>query len=721
MPIADRIASNYFSTSRDFFKVPREAGQPEERDVKQARRSNLVIVSTVFFRYVLVWIADAVSIGFTALILPGIYFIKESQFWYLNPFVVALWLSLLNVLVRPVLITLLLPINFVTLGLTTLVLNSGLFYLLARLEASFVITSFPAALVGLFVLSIVNTLLANFYLPGDDYSFFARLMDKLSTWTKPKETDMAERGYVIIQIDGLSTSTLHKAINRGKMPFLGDMLHRRGYSLKTWYSGLPSQTSSAQAGIFYGYNFNIPGFRWYDKSRRKQVVSSNSADMNEIDERLTSSGDSILEGGTCINTLLHGGAKKKLMTLSVILEKDFRRRKGELEDFAIFSLHPYLYNRAIILLIWDFINDRFQAMLDFVKKRKPRVKRNIRSSFLRAVGNAFLRESTSYFVVEDVVRGIPVIYANYIGYDIVSHHSGPDAWHTISVLTGIDRQLKLINRTIRKKATKPYDIIVLSDHGQAASEPFEWKYGKSLAQYIVEQLKKPLAVSKGYDAERGYFATLLNEMRMVEQAFGSQPIRRSRRTLERIQPQVIEEGEEGVTDEGVVVSCTGNLAHVYFTEFSERLTIEKLLIHHPTVLESLVSHPGIGFIGVVNDAGEVLIVGENGMNALSSGIIEGTDPIAAYDELAETREALRELCEYPDSGDVIVMGSMLARDMVTTFEDQIGTHGGLGGKQTESFIIYPERPGLDRAGIANPVEMHSFLKTLIHRGERRPE
>lgn len=696
------------------------AGYPRESDMSNTRRSNLVIAGTIASRYLLVWIADAVSIGFTALILPGIYFIKESQFWYLNPFVVALWLSLLNVLIRPVLITLILPINFVTLGLTTLVLNSGLFYIIDRLVPSFVITSFPAALVGLFVLSTVNTLLANFYLPGDDYSFFAKMMDKLSKLTKPKELDMKERGFVIVQIDGLSTSSLHKAINRGKMPFVGDMLHRRGYTINTWYAGLPSQTSSAQAGIFYGRNFNIPGFRWYDKSRKRQIVSSNSADMNEIDEKMGESGDSLLAGGTCINTLLHGGAKKKLITLSVLLEKDFRRRKGELEDFAIFSLHPYLYNRAIILLIWDFINDRFQAILDFIKKRNPRVRRNIRSSVLRAVGNAFLRESTSYFVVEDIVRGIPVIYANYIGYDIVAHHSGPGAWHAISVLTGIDRQIKLINRTIRKKASKPYDIIILSDHGQSACVPFEWRYGKTLAQFIVEQLKTPLAVSKGYDAERGYFATLLNEMRMVEQAFGSEPIRRSRRTMEKIQPRVAEEAEEVITDEGVVVSCTGNLAHVYFTEYPERLTMEKLLRIHPTVLESLVKHPGIGFIGAVNDAGEILIVGENGMRALRAGTIEGTDPLAGYNGHKMTLRALRDLCEYPDSGDVLVMGSMLTIDTVTSFEDQIGTHGGLGGKQTESFVIYPARSDLKNTVIENPAEMHAFLKTIMNREERRP-
>jgi uncharacterized membrane protein YvlD (DUF360 family) len=680
--------------------------------MKSHRMRIFVILAKLVFRYSLVWIADAVSIGFTALVLPGIYFVKESPFWYLDPFVVALWMSLLNVLVRPLLITLLLPINFVSLGLTTLILNSGLFYLAGRLVPSFVIESFPAALVGLFVLSTVNTILANFFLPGDDYSLFSKIMNKLSTLTRPKELSIEKRGLVIVQIDGLSATALAKALRRGKMPYVGDLLARRKYALKTWFAGLPSQTSSAQAGFFYGNNFNIPGFRWYDRKRKKQMVSSNSVDMHEIDERLGGGDDSLLENGTCINTLIHGGAKKKLMALSVILEKDFRRRKSELEDFAIFSLHPYLYNRAIVLMTWDFVNDRIQTLLDIIKKRSPRVKRSIRSSFLRAVGNAFLRESTSFFVMEDIVRGIPVIYVNYIGYDIVAHHTGPLAWHAISVLTGIDRQIRKIGRTIRKKANKQYDIIILSDHGQSRCVPFEWKYGMTLAQFIVERLKTPLAISKGYGPERGYLTTLLNEMRIVEEAYGSGPIRRSRRTMERIHRTKPEEIEEPIVDQGVVVCCTGNLAHIYFTEHAERLTIEELLRIHPSLIESLVTHPGIGFICVKSGSGEVMVIGERGMRKLAEGTVEGEDPLASYDGHERARTALRNLCEYPDSGDVIAMGAMLKNNMVVSFEDQVGTHGGLGGTQTEAFIISPQRTGTPEDSIDNPIDMHRFLKSF---------
>ncbi len=667
----------------------------------------------LFSRYLLVWIADAVSIGTTALLLPGIYFIKESQFWYLNPFLVAIWLALLNGLVRPMLIILFLPINFVSLGLTTLVLNSALFYLIDRLVPSFVIENFGAALVGLLVLTSVHTILTNIMAIEEDYSLFLKVMDKLSALTKTSAQSRRQRNLIVLQIDGLSFSALKRAINRGKMPFVAEMVARRRHAMHEWFSGLPSQTSSVQAGIFYGNNYNIPGFRWYSKTENKIYESSNSSDMHEIDKRLSSKNGTILEGGTCINTLIHGGAKKKLLTLSVILEKDFRRRRSELEDFAIFSLHPYLYSRAVVLMIWEFFVDRFQRVLEILKNKTPRVKRGIKFSLLRSVGNTFLRESTTFFIMEDIVRGIPIIYVNYIGYDIIAHHAGPLSWDAINSLSGIDRQIRKINRAVIKKAEKPYDIIILSDHGQARCVPFSTLYGRSLPEYIEDLLKKPLLQNSVYDPGRGYLATLLHEMSQADEAFGTQTIRRSRRALERISSRIGEESSKSTGEEDIIICSTGSLAHVYFAEYAGRLTVEDILRIHPELIESVSSHPGIGFVMLRNSDNEVLVFGKKGVKRLRSGNIDGEDPLAEYNNDAVSTEALQKLAEYPDSGDVILVGSVLDRGQIVSFENQVGTHGGIGGEQTEAFIIHPRRSAKISERINSPIAMNNFLKHII--------
>jgi uncharacterized membrane protein YvlD (DUF360 family) len=689
----------------------------------QALNIKISALGKVLVRYFLVWMADALSIGITALLLPGIYFVRDSEFWFLNAFIVALGFALLNMLIRPVLILLILPINFISLGLTTLVLNGGLFYLIAALLDSFVIERFTGALIGMLVLTTVNTLLGNLIRLGDDYSIFSAMMDKWSKLTRPKLPDTRERGLVIVQIDGLAYETLHRAIDRGRMPFLATLLNRGDFAIKSWFCGLPSQTSAVQAGMFYGSSYDIPGFRWYNKEERREIVSSSSSDVNEIDARLGRSGNSLLKDGTCINSLIHGGARKKLLTLSVILEKDFRRRVREVEDFAIFSLHPYLYNRAFLFLILDFLTDRMQSMLAIIRRKRPRIKRNIRFSFLRAIGTAFLRESSTFFLIEDLVRGIPVVYVNYIGYDIVSHHSGPHTFDAISTLSAIDRQIWKINRAITHKAARQYDIIVMSDHGQSRSIPFSMLYGQTLAGFIEEKLKTPSTQTPGDTAERAYFATLLSEMELAESAFAPPPLMRARRTLEKIQSRVWDEPVTTEELKGIVVCSSGNLAHVYFSESPGRVTTEQLLKYFPTFLDLLVSHPGIGFVVTINEDGEILVMGKRGMRRLKSGQVEGKDPLHLYatSNSDKLERGLRKLCEYPSSGDVILNGSFLDNGAVVTFENQVGTHGGAGGLQTEPFVIYPERYNRRFTEINSPEEMHEFMSWIMADGvkERR--
>ena len=70
--------------------------------------------------------------------------------------VVALVLGLLNTVIRPVLILLTLPINLLTLGLFTLVINGVLFWLTARWIEGFSVATFGWAVVAALVYSIIS-------------------------------------------------------------------------------------------------------------------------------------------------------------------------------------------------------------------------------------------------------------------------------------------------------------------------------------------------------------------------------------------------------------------------------------------------------------------------------------------------------------------------------------------------------------------------------------
>lgn len=75
-------------------------------------------------------------------------------------------LGVVNAVIRPVALLLTLPINLVTLGLFTLVINAMMLELVAYLVPGFVIETFRAAFWGALIISIVSWLL-NIFVSGD--------------------------------------------------------------------------------------------------------------------------------------------------------------------------------------------------------------------------------------------------------------------------------------------------------------------------------------------------------------------------------------------------------------------------------------------------------------------------------------------------------------------------------------------------------------------------
>jgi putative membrane protein len=100
------------------------------------------------------FVLSALALGVTSQIVPG--FDTEGIGAVL---VAALILGVLNAIIRPVLILLTLPINLLTLGLFTFVINAAMLGITAAIVPGFHITSFWAALLGAIVLSIISALL----------------------------------------------------------------------------------------------------------------------------------------------------------------------------------------------------------------------------------------------------------------------------------------------------------------------------------------------------------------------------------------------------------------------------------------------------------------------------------------------------------------------------------------------------------------------------------
>lgn len=99
------------------------------------------------------WVISALSVYVTAYIVPGV---TVANAW--TALVAALVIGLVNALIRPLLILLTLPVNILTLGLFTLVINAVLFWLASTIVKGFDVANFTAAFLGALVYWLVSWL-----------------------------------------------------------------------------------------------------------------------------------------------------------------------------------------------------------------------------------------------------------------------------------------------------------------------------------------------------------------------------------------------------------------------------------------------------------------------------------------------------------------------------------------------------------------------------------
>lgn len=102
------------------------------------------------------WLLSAAMIMLVGYLVPGVH---VAGLW--TALLAALVLGLLNAVVRPILIILTLPVTILTLGLFTLVINTGLFLLVSTVVKGFVVDSFSAAFVGSLLLWLINWALSS--------------------------------------------------------------------------------------------------------------------------------------------------------------------------------------------------------------------------------------------------------------------------------------------------------------------------------------------------------------------------------------------------------------------------------------------------------------------------------------------------------------------------------------------------------------------------------
>jgi putative membrane protein len=173
------------------------------------------------------------------------------------------------------------------------------------------------------------------------------------------------------------------------------------------------------------------------------------------------------------------------------------------------------------------------------------------------------------------------------------------------------------------------------------------------------------------------------------------------------------ERDEAPPQTDVVVCASGNLALIYLTYRRHRLTLEEISSRHADLVPGLAAHPGIAFVVVLSAQRGPLAVAGDGVCELATGAVTGADPLADFE--LHARAHLRRLSGFAHIGDLVVNSRFEAESgEVAPFEELIGSHGGLGGEQSDAFLLLPSEWSGSAGELVGARAVHRFLAQRIH-------
>ncbi|WP_200303176.1 phage holin family protein [Streptomyces adelaidensis] len=619
--------------------------------------------------------------------------------------------GLLSSLAWPLLVRALLLVPALVLGLLVFFLNGSLLLLALWVNPSGQGEAAPeTAVVVAAVMSAVASATGGALAVRDDDAYrrrLYRLADRRRRHARGRPGP-AGPGALFLQLDGVGHDVLEAAMDKGLMPTVARWLGRPAagatrvpptprptHRLTPWRTDWSSQTGASQLGILHGTNHDVPAFRWYEKDSREVMVCNRPSSAAELQRRAidrTGDGGLLTVDGASRGNLFSGGADQLALVLSIAARRD-RRNRSRAGYFAYFS-DPANAVRTAFSFVADVLRETGQSTRARFAGQRPRVKRGGLYPFIRAFATVVERDVVVAAVIGDMFAGRAAIYADLVAYDEVAHHSGPHSRDAEQVLERLDRSLALIAQ-VAEHAPRAYRIVLLSDHGQSPGETFLGRYGLTLGSLVRAGCGLPVP-------------------RRAERTHSGAEARAAVRAALRIP---VEEGVEEYRPtrrSEPIVLASGNLGLVSFPDVPHRMSREEMDARHPALLSTLANHPGIGFVLVHSEKHGGVVLGAHGaeipVDELSD---EHPGPLADFGPGAA--DAVRRTHTFPHVADIMVNSWYdPAEGEVLAFEEQIGSHGGLGGCQSRPFLLSP-------LALSAPVEEDEQLTGAeqIHRVLRR--
>lgn len=495
------------------------------------------------------------------------------------------------------------------------------------------------------------------------------------------------KGFIIIQIDGLSYEVLNKVINKGYAPFLRSLIEKKCFKVNKMYCGLPATTSRTQLGIMYGDNRDIPGHMWFEKRDSRFFITYSSNDAEHIEAKKS---NGILNGGGSIGNLFSGGAKESCSLFAV---------GNEIQ--SLFRLFPR--SRIWLHILLGLFILPFDLMISVVGKFRQ-------GSLLGTIfAGVIFPEYETDLAIEEIKKRFPSLYVNFLGYDVASHNFGCESICSMWAIRIIDREIKKIYQVMKKDKSIDYDLFILSDHGQVGSIPFKDYFKETLKDVVKRALKdQEMEVMEGDELK---YKLVLNQIEyIVSNISWLRMVRGLSRMVTRRYFKIV---HPTVRKENVIVISSGDIAHIYFNMKKEKIVYEEIEKIYPNFLSTLLGHEGVGFLALFSSENGPVILEKNGRIVL----LKKEKDLPKEDISFRTFDhnflfdSVKEIVEMKNSGDVILFSTKIKGKAISFSSGVKSTHGGVEKDEQEMFIVSSPFCKYSVEEIKNPKELYPlFMK-----------
>ena len=476
-----------------------------------------------------------------------------------------------------------------------------------------------------------------------------------------------EPGLVMLKIDGLSHRQMQRALKNNRLPHLARLVREEDYSLKAFYSGIPSSTPVVQGELFFGIRTSVPAITFYDRQQKKKYNMLLPASVEAWARKLQDGGGLLLDGGRSYSNIYVGGAEEARYCIQTMRLRSLRHAASSVKLALILTLQPL----KLLQMLGYGLLEAALAFTDFfggVVEGKNVVK-ELKFVPTRVLVSILLRELIRIRVKMDVSRGVPIVHASFLGYDEQAHRRGPGSAFAHWSLKGIDDVIGEIHRTAARSHCRRYRLVIYADHGQEATLPYEEQSGMSLE----EAVERAVRASDGGDGIRRGKA---GDDR------GGLTRRRARSQLWTGSPK--DEGA-GATTSGkdlageTRITAMGPLGHIYLAGKPD-------VRRKGRIAENLVRDGKIPL--VLHDTGDGVVAlnprGRFELETEAEAVLGAAHPFAE-----QVAQDLAATCRHPQAGDLVISG-WVPEGPAVTFAVENGAHGGPGREETHAFVVLPK-------------------------------